>query len=64
MTKTIAVNRIATEHQTWQQFDDEARVCCVRETTLKREAKCKRMNCALDLNYLLKVFAVPIKTGA
>jgi len=30
-----------------------------QETTLKRGAKCKRMNCALDPNYLLKVFTPP-----
>ena len=27
-----------------------------QEKTIKRGAKCKRMACALDLNYLLKVF--------
>ncbi len=27
-----------------------------QEQSLKRGAKCKRMNCALDPNYLLKVF--------
>jgi predicted transposase YbfD/YdcC len=30
-----------------------------QEKTLKRGAKCKRMACALDPNYLLKVFANP-----
>lgn len=35
-----------------------------QETSLKRGAKCKRMNCALNPNYLLKVFTPPEKIDA